>query len=670
MKSDTFDDISKIIDSMESPDSEIRNLATNMFLNIRDESLLPAIFNGIQKSGKYVKQAFIRLVTLFQKPKTGHYLIYFFTCDDIDIQNDAVKAVGKIAGTLSQEELDSMLNSENSLEVSTALAISTEASDRPIAEDKIITFLKNARDNNSDNIFINSLKYAVSHKIKTPAAAGAVLNALNIFFHGKRLKLFSVTCRLARYIVPENDLLAVYQSIFGKFNQFDDEIISSLLSFESLDALDFAERIFKNSDISLGLRSACLIKYLNRGARDRDLKKALTGLKLLFSEPGSPLKYIILMELLNFDSSIIHEALKSGLLNLSNQTHALEYFILNDRFLIKEQKYLNHLPQLFASFKNDLIKAMLLNIYSSKKIVPPPEFLNILESTYKTSNSKTYKYFSIILIVTNYELNGGIRKLEKIFTECSGDNFLFSSFAEAYIKKVRETGILNKNFYKNFIERLFAAQDLNLIAAAAVSLPYNECLDFLHDFINLSNESLTPMFKSVINDTVVSLLNKNSEALEFFLDSVTDEKLPVYINILRQTKNFNAFKAFVRKFPLSGRSAAYTMSEPVVFALKEAIYGILTDNVVTIFDIYAVGTAENNIISSSFSPVVMNALEDAFINNGYGTDVSFLYKKTDKAIKFYKQMVQNIGYENKFYLFNLLHKYGGSEANELINAIG
>jgi len=117
------EDLLKLIEDMESDDVVIRNLASNIFLNIKDDSEFNEVFERVKNSGAFVKSFFIKLLALLKKESSKRLLARFLNDKDALIRKEAAAAIGKISKIFNPDDLQKMLRSSSTRENSAAIEI-------------------------------------------------------------------------------------------------------------------------------------------------------------------------------------------------------------------------------------------------------------------------------------------------------------------------------------------------------------------------------------------------------------------------------------------------------------------------------------------------------------------------------------------------------------------
>ncbi len=653
------EDLLKLIEDMESDDVVIRNLASNIFLNIKDDSEFSEVFERVKNSGAFVKSFFIKLLALLKKDSSKRLLARFLNDRDAATRKEAAAAIGKISKIFNPDDLQKMLRSGSTRENSAAIEILAGRKNFSQGEEIYSLFLNYPQSEDRIEPFTEALKFAVAQDGRNKKLGAKVIDIMKSAFSARNLKVFEICCRWAHVLIPDADIVKNYSLFLLKDAAFDEIIINSILRLPTAACSEMIEFVSMNKGFALRLREFCFQKLLS----SEDAGFMEKGVELYCRDSAQSLKYIGMCAILNNDKGALEMLLKKNIASATREpSKYFENIILFDSVVSKTEENMRFLLDECNKSIFPELKGVILGTIWKKKLDPGRAALDIIENNYEHESSPAQRYFMVTALVSFAD---GIR-LSRIFAKCQNKPADFAAFAEAYIKRSR-AGIEDRSLYSRFLSALFKYHDLNLIVHAVACMPAGESSDYIHDFITLLDDIHVLMFNSMLKMALVSILLNNTQALEKFLDGINENRLPSYVSILKETLHFNAIKAFVRRFFNEDGTISKSMNEHISFMLKDSIYIILKNNPDRIFDLCDLAQFAHQPFADFMSPIILNVLEDLLVRGDTDfEDLSFLIKKTPRSLEFYKQMSKSVGYENKFFLFNILQKYGKNEAMELI----
>lgn len=653
------EDLLKLIEDMESDDVVIRNLSSNIFLNIKDDSEFDEVFERVKKSGAFVKSFFIKLLALLKKESSKRLLAKFLNDKDALIRKEAASAIGKISKIFNPDDLQKMLRSSSTRENSAAIEILAARKNFSQGEEIYSLFLNYPQNEERVEPFTQAIKFAVAQDGRNKKLGAKVVDIMKSAFSAKNLKVFEICCRWAHVLIPDADIVKNYSQLLLKDAAFDEIIIGSLLHLPTSACSEMLEFVSMNKGFALRLREVCFQKLLS--AKEPGFMEK--GVDLYCRELPQSLKYIGMCAILNNEKPDLEKLLKHNIAAATREpSKYFENVILLDSVVSRTEENMRFLLEECNKSIFPELKGIILAAIWKKKLDPGRGALDMIENYYEHESSCAKRYFMVTALVSFAD---GIR-LSRIFGKCQNNPSDFTAFAEAYIKRCRG-GIEDRSLYSRFLSVLFKYHDLNLIVHAVACMPAGENSDYIHDFITLLDEIHVLMFNSMLKMALVSILLNNTQALEKFLDGISENRLPSYVSILKETLHFNAIKAFVRRFFNEDGTISKSMNEHISFMLKDSIYIILKNNPDRIFDLCDIPQFKHRPFVDFMSPIILNVLEDLLVRGDSDFEnLSFLIKKTPRSLEFYKQMSKSVGYDNKFFLFNILQKYGKNEAMELI----
>ncbi|HNY09951.1 MAG TPA: HEAT repeat domain-containing protein [Candidatus Wallbacteria bacterium] len=653
------EDLLKLIENMESDDAVIRNLSSNIFLNIKDDSEFNEVYERVKSSGAFVKSFFIKLLAVLKKESSKRLLVRFLNDRDISIRKEAAAAINKISKIFNPDDLQKMLRSESPRENSAAIEILAGRKNFSQSDEIYSLFLDYPQNEERIGPFIEALKFAVTQDGRNKKLGAKVINIMKSAFSAKNLKVFEICCRWAHVLIPDADIVENYSRFILKDAAFDEIIVASLMHIPTPICSEMLETVSINKEFALGLRKSCFQKLLS--AKEPGFMEK--GIGLYCRDLPQSLKYIGMCAILNNEKPALEKLLKKNATAVTREpSKYFENIILLDSVVSKTAENMQFFLEEYKKPISSELRGIILAALWKKKLDPGRAALDTIENNYEHESSRAQRYFMITALVSFAD---GIR-LSRIFAKCQNNPYDFAAFAEAYIKRC-QPGIEDRSLYSRFLAALFKYYDLNLIAHAVACMPAAESSDYIHEFIKLLDEVHVLMFNSMLKMALVSILLNNPQALEKFLDGIAENRLSSYVSILKETLHFNAVKAYVRRFFNEDGTISKSMNEHLSFMLKDSIYIILKNNPDRIYDLCDLPQFKHQPFVDFISPIVLNALEDLLVRGDTDfEDLSFLIKKNPRSLEFYKQMTKSIGYENKFFLFNILQKYGKNEAMELI----
>lgn len=665
------EDIVRLIDDMESPDPVIRGLASNIFLNIKDEKLFPELFERSRSSTRDVKSFFIRLLTLVKKGGFKKYFLSFLADRDEKISNEACMAIRKTSSSFNLDDLRAMIASNSPRENAVAIEILAERPFSPLDRTVVENYLKYSPVPERLEVLKNALRYAVAHAgpggTDAAAVSAAVMDIIRTAFSNSNAPVFEVVSRHAHLLVAPGELVALYEANFHKNEKFDELIVGSALRIGAPPAPELLSRIARSPKFTSDQRCRAVFAFARSGTGE-----AFNTCIDLMCDDSSPksLGYSALMALLNIDPARLETLSEERFKKANSSREAFEVHSIFDTCASKNQRAMDFLMTSFNTVSSPETGAMILATLYKKGMRPSPVFIRMLSESFHKIPRGPLRYFTAAALAMWLDSVGENPPVAAFFDECSRDRSDFIAFAESYIRRVEEEKIENRGFYRKFLEAVLDSEEPNLVCAAIVRMPYYESLEFIHEFILLCENVRLIMFGAMIRDSVVGLLLKNSDSLEHFLDGVGRDRIKPYVSALKDTGHFNVISAFVRKFFREDGALAGMVDEELTFLLKDSIYSILKRNIGRLFDMDALPVFGKKPFIDFISPIVMNVLEDVLVYRDCEVeDLSFLVRKTDRTLRFYGALMANIGYENKFFLFNVFQKYDGASAMELISGL-
>ncbi len=681
------EEILKLISDINSPDSLIRNFAANIFLNIKDDETIETLYGAIKTANAYARSLFIKLISANKKKSRKKYLLELLNDKDTAVRQEAAAAAKKSAQIFTSQDYLSMLRHGGREMRLTALEMLVENPEESLKNDIIQLYLERPPEKDAADLFETALKYICIHANKDGAARDKYIALIKDIFKTGRYGLLKSAIKFAHLLAEESVMLSIYRdNIFKHGDAADETVIESALKFKNKDAADFLAQFIEGRSLKTELAGKCLVKLINTGEK----KHIVKCLKLLGETGDQSIKFFAFNALLNIDRPLLCDII-TGLIASAgdNASLRLEYLTLLSYVIVKNHDNAQFILNIYRQSVDNAVKSAALEILYRNNFegLIPVEFLeNLSRSIFRKEGaaaSGRLKNIAIPLLVKYLSP----AHAEGVFAECSKDAADYIVFCEAYIKKnaagadkmtggrsfTNQAGENEYKFYKRVIKSIFEYKNEGLIAAAACTAPHRGIIDFIHDYAGALNLNRGGLYANIIKSVVVSALNNNPGAMAHFIENADGKDLTLYIGLLKETAGMEALRAIAARFFSAGAPA---VPAPLNYAVKDAVYYIVRNNITSIFDSAKWPEFNNDGFVSLITAAFLNALKEispaggAALDPGHYGEYAALYSKNDGLINFYRAISKKMPIEDKFSFYNILQKAGGESALEIINELG
>jgi hypothetical protein len=681
------EELLKLVSDINSPDSLIRNFAANIFLNIKDDETIESLYCAIKTANAYARSLFIKLIAANKKKTRKKYLLELLNDKDSAVRQEAAAAAKKSAAIFTAQDYQSMLRQSGRETRLTALEMLVENPEEMVKNDIIQLFLDRPPEKDSADLFETALKYICIHAKNDGTARDKYIAMVKEIFKTGRYGVLKSALKFAHLIAGQNIMLSIYRdNIFKHGGAADEAVVESALKFNAEEAAGFLAQFIESRSLKTELAGKCLVKLINTGEK----KHIVKCLGLLAETEDQTIKFFAFNALLNIDRGRLCEIL-TGLITAAgdNTQRRLEYLTILSCVVIKNQANTQFILKIYKESGEPAVKAAALEILYRNNFegLIPVEFLEDLTRSIAGAGTgaaaSRLKNIAIPLLVKYLSP----AHAEGVFARCAGNAADYIVFCEAYIKKNDggpikthgERGLAaaandaEYKFYKRVIKSIFEYKNDGLIAAAACTAPYRGIIDFIHDYAGALNLNRSGLYANIIKNVVVSALKNNPGAVAHFIESAGGGDLILYVGLLKETAGMEALKAIAAHFFPAG---APPVPAPLNYAVKDAVYYIVRNNITSIFDSAKWPEFKSDAFISLIAAAFLNALKEiapaggAAFDPGHYNTYAALYSKNNNLINFYSAISKKMALEDKFSFYNILQKAGGESALEIINELG
>ncbi len=675
------EEIIKLLADINSSDTLIRNFSTSIFLNIKDEETIDFLFAEIKNANEYIKSLFIKLITAGKKKKGKKYLIELLRDASPSVRNEAAAAVKKNTLLFTAEDYKNMLQPQNTHEIRLAALDSLIENPYASLNDEIRTlFFASFPAPEELREFSAAIKYAcINASNDKKIIKGLTDIIVKSFNRPDGMAVLKRACEYAHLLIDEKSLIGIYrENAFTRGAEICAIIGNAVLRFKTTSAYDFLSELIRRPEMQENaLLEKCAAKLIESGEK----RYIIQCLELFFTDTRHKpeTKFSVYCAILNVNRKILNEIIiDAAAKTRHNKNSLLEYLALAGAAAIKTRTCAQFIIKCHSEYIDNGIKNMALEILyrNNFNYLIDEEFIDRMLRTYMTGAADTIKY-SIIPLLVKYLQPA---RLETLFSKCLGGADDFRLFCEAYLKKSAKGPEFDErcggyDFYKKVIKAIFEYRGMDLIAGAACNAPYKGVIDFIHEYASAIELHNCRLYRSIIRRTIISALKNIPEAAAHFIRGASNGREILYTGLLKETGDMESLKAIAAFF--FGNNAENGLNEvgikrhpegPIYYAVKDAIYYIVKNNVSAISSAAFWPEFKNDDFAFLTAAAFINALKEAgdISNEDYGP----IYLKNNTNMSFYKIIIKKITFEDKFNFYNILQKNGGEKALEIINELG